>query len=62
MIYTAHGFHFYKGAPKRNWILYYPIEKILARNTDVLITINNEDYNIAKRKFKTKKIYKFIFS
>ncbi len=59
VIYTAHGFHFYKGAPKRNWILYYPIEKILARNTDVLITINNEDYNIAKRKFKTKKIYKF---
>lgn len=59
MIYTAHGFHFYKGAPKKNWILYYPIEKILSRNTDVLITINDEDYSLAKRKFKIKRIYKF---
>lgn len=50
-IYTAHGFHFYKGGPLLNWILYYPIEKILSKYTDVLITINTEDYNIAKKSF-----------
>lgn len=57
VIYTAHGFHFYKGAPKKNWLIYYPIEKILARYTDDLITINKEDYELAKKKFKTKVHY-----
>lgn len=56
VIYTAHGFHFYKGAPIKNWILYYPVEKHMSRYTDVLITINNEDYDIAKNKFKAKKV------
>lgn len=56
VIYTAHGFHFYKGAPLQNWIIYYPIEKILSRYTDCLITINKEDYNLANRKFKAKRI------
>lgn len=55
VIYTAHGFHFYHGASIMNWILYYPIEKLLARITDILITINKEDYEIAKR-FKSGKI------
>ena len=50
--YTAHGFHFYKGAPLINWLLYYPVEKILARKTDKLITIVEEDYQLAKSKFK----------
>ena len=54
VIYTAHGFHFYKGAPKLNWFLFYPIEKYLAKYTDTLITINNEDYSLAKRKFSKK--------
>lgn len=54
VIYTAHGFHFYKGAPLKNWLLYYPIEKFLARKTDILITINKEDFNLAKRRFKLK--------
>lgn len=53
IIYTAHGFHFYKGAPILNWLLYYPMEKFLARFTDILITINEEDYILAKSKFKT---------
>ena len=44
VIYTAHGFHFYKGAPLLNWLIYYPIEKICSRWTDCLITINSEDY------------------
>ena len=52
VFYTAHGFHFYKGAPLLNWIIYYPIEKICSRWTDCLITINTEDYERAKRKFK----------
>lgn len=48
IIYQVHGFHFYKGAPKFNWMIYYPIEKVLSYLTDALITINYEDYNIAK--------------
>lgn len=55
-IYTAHGFHFYKGAPIINWLLYYPIEKICSKWTDCLITINKEDYDRAKKKFKIKQI------
>lgn len=54
IIYTAHGFHFYKGASLINWLLYYPVEKYLARYTDVLITINQEDY-IRAQKFKAKR-------
>ena len=56
VIYTAHGFHFCKGAPLANWLLYYPIEKTLAHFTDCLITINTEDYQLAKRRFKAEKI------
>lgn len=55
VIYTAHGFHFYDGAPVQNWLFYYPIEKLLSRWTDVLITINREDYKRAKKKFYAKK-------
>ena len=54
VIYQAHGFHFYKGAPLVNWLLYYPVEKWLARYTDALITINREDYELAKRKMKLR--------
>lgn len=56
IIYTAHGFHFFKGAPIKNWLLYYPIERWLARYTDTLITINKEDYYRAKKTFKAGKI------
>lgn len=55
VVYTAHGFHFFKGAPLANWLIYYPIEKFLARKTDLLITMNQEDYVRAK-KFKAKKV------
>lgn len=54
VIYTAHGFHFYKGAPKKYWILFYPIEKMCSKYTDVLITINKEDYTLALQKMKAK--------
>ena len=57
VIYTAHGFHFFKGAPKKNWIIFYPIEKIMSRVTDDLILINQEDYNLAKEKFHAKRTH-----
>ena len=57
VFYTAHGFHFYKGAPLLNWLVFYPIEKFCSRFTDKLITINNEDYQLAKSKFKAKEVY-----
>lgn len=56
VVYTAHGFHFYKGAPLINWLLYYPIERLCAHYTDALITINHEDYEHAKQ-FAVKKVY-----
>ncbi|MGG4393764.1 glycosyltransferase family 4 protein [Paenibacillus thiaminolyticus] len=57
VMYTAHGFHFCRGAPLINWLLYYPVEKLLARSTDCLITINQEDYRLAvRRRFKAKRI------
>lgn len=49
--YTAHGFHFYQGAPKKNWIVFYPIENYFSRLTDKLITITAEDYKLASEKF-----------
>ena len=55
VIYTAHGFHFFQGAPLKNWMLYYPVEKFLSRWTDCLITINKEDYWRAKKKFHAKR-------
>ncbi|MGN9119669.1 glycosyltransferase family 4 protein [Turicibacter bilis] len=58
VLYTAHGFHFYKGAPNLNWLIYYPIEKWLSKYTDILITINEEDYKLALKKLKPKRVEK----
>lgn len=60
MIYTAHGFHFYKGAPLLNWLLFYPVEKYLSKYTDTLITINKEDYEFAKKKFKKCRSVEYV--
>ena len=57
VIYTAHGFHFFKGAPLKNWMLFYPIEKFLGKYTDILITINKEDYDRAKSFGANKVVY-----
>ncbi len=54
VFYTAHGFHFYKGASFISWLIYYTIEKFLSRYTDLLLTMNKEDYDIAKEKFKCR--------
>ena len=54
VIYTAHGFHFFDGAPKKNWLIYYPVEKFLSRYTDSLLLINREDYARARKKFSAR--------
>lgn len=56
VVYTAHGFHFYTGAPWVNWLFYYPIEKLLSRFTDQQICINQEDFQRAKKTFHAKYI------
>ena len=51
VIYMAHGFHFFKGSSRASWLVYYPIEKHMARYCDLLITINQEDYALAQERF-----------
>ena len=59
IIYTAHGFHFFKGASLQNWLIYYPMEKLAINWTDKLITINEEDFQRAKKMSgKNTKVYK----
>jgi glycosyltransferase EpsD len=59
VIYTAHGFHFYKGSPKIYWALYFPIEKYLSQYTDGIITMNEEDYNVVTEcRFAVKNVFK----
>ncbi len=55
VIYAAHGFHFFKGAPLKNWLVFYHVEKWCSRFTDLLITINKEDYASAQ-KFHAKNV------
>lgn len=57
-IYTAHGFHFFKGGPKSGWIVFYPLEWLFSFITDTLITINEEDYTLAKKHMHAKHIKK----
>lgn len=56
VIYTAHGFHFFRGAPAKNWIFYFPVEWVCAHWTDILNTINEEDYRFAKRWLKAGQV------
>lgn len=57
VIYFAHGYHFFKGAPKINWLIYYPIEKVMSLLTDSIILINREDYELTTKKLKNCKAY-----
>ena len=57
VVYTAHGFHFFKGCPLVNKVIYKTVEKWLSKYTDTLITINEEDYQNAL-KMKAKNVYK----
>lgn len=58
VIYTAHGLHFFVGAPLKNWLVFYPVEKVLSKYTDDMILVNNEDYNLVKNKFHCEKVYR----
>lgn len=60
VIYQVHGFHFYKGAPFLNWCVYYPVERFLANFTDILITINSEDYNLGQSWMFWKPRYTYL--
>jgi len=55
-IYTAHGFHFFKGAPLKNRLIFKTVEKYCSKFTTALITMNNEDFENAS-KMKAKKVY-----
>ena len=57
IIYTAHGYHFMKKGSFMGWLLYYPIEKVIANFTDVIININNEDYEVTKNKINPERCY-----
>lgn len=54
VLYQAHGFHFWRGAPLVNWLLYYPIEKVLSRRTDIILTINHDDRILAQRRMRPR--------
>lgn len=56
IIYTCHGFHFYKGSPLHYWIMFFPIEKYLMKYTDQLLVMNKEDYEFAKKHFKNTNV------
>lgn len=56
VLYTAHGFHFFQGAPLKNWLLYYPVERACAPLADGILTINEEDYRLAQKRLKTKQV------
>lgn len=60
MLYTAHGFHFFKGAPLLNWLVYYQLERIAASWTDRLITINREDYERALKMSYRKGVVRYV--
>jgi glycosyltransferase EpsD len=54
IMYTAHGYHFFKGSPIKLWLLYYPLEKLLSRWTDAIVLINEEDYLLTQKRFLNK--------
>ena len=57
VLYTAHGFHFYRGAPLKNWLMYYPVERVCAGFADAVVTINKEDWHLAKKQFKNTSVF-----
>lgn len=60
VVYCAHGLHFFDGAPLVNWLVFYPMEKLMSKMTDMFITINPEDYELVKHKFNPKMTVKMI--
>lgn len=60
LLYTAHGFHFFKGASFINWLLFYPIELYLTKITDAIICINQEDFKLIQKKGSSNCAYYII--
>lgn len=56
VVYTAHGYHFFKGAPLVNWLLFFPAEWLCSFYTDVLININREDYAFSQKHMHAKRL------
>lgn len=56
VIYTAHGFHFFKGAKLVNWLIYFTAEWLCSFFTDILITINKEDFDNGEKLLHAKKV------
>ena len=56
VLYTAHGFHFHKGSSLVSWLAYYPVEWLMAFLTDALLTMNREDYALARKKMHAKRV------
>lgn len=57
IVYTAHGLQFCKGESLKNWVLFFPVEKVLSRITDAIVTINHEDYQLICKRFNNKKTF-----
>lgn len=57
VVYMVHGFHFYKGAPAVNWMVFYPVERFASRFCDEIVTINQEDYRRAEKMHAEKVKY-----
>ena len=56
MLYTAHGFHFHKGSSLVSWLAYYPVEWLMAPLTDLLLTMNREDYALARKRMHARRV------
>ena len=56
VLYTAHGFHFHKGSSLVSWLAYYPVEWLMAHLTDILLTMNQEDFALAQKKMHAKRV------
>ena len=57
VLYTAHGLQFCKGESLKNWVLFYPVEKVLSHITDAIVTINHEDYQLICKRFNNKETF-----
>lgn len=55
VIYTSHGFHFHRDSSLMSWLFYFPVEWILSKLTDRIITINRQDYILSKKFFSSNK-------
>ena len=58
ILYTAHGFHFFKNSSFLSWLIFFPVEYLLSYLTDCIVTINEEDYNLSIKYLKASENFK----